>query len=171
MVKAHWVKFGSPAETKLNWHHWEAGRPVHMPTLPLCSFFLLLNTHSGKKSSQLHLANLKKKSNISFERKAFFIQYLLMKGEKSTVSLMMQFCPYQLLFAHRLYKSPLAQGDVIYHMCCLQHLSTTGQIKDRVSTHPLKIYVRPFNLLWKQFGYLILFMILSNSFYTSTNTL
>lgn len=94
-----------------------------------------------------------------------------MKGEKSDVSLMMQFCPYQLLFAHRLYKSPLALGNVIYHMRFLQYLSTTGQIKDRVSTYPLKIYVKPFNLLQKQFGYLILFMILSNSFHTSTNTL
>ena len=60
---------------------------------------------------------------------------------------MMQFCPYQLLFAHRLYTSLLVLGNVIDHMHCLQYLSTTGQIKDRVSTHPLKIYVRPFNLL------------------------
>lgn len=94
-----------------------------------------------------------------------------MKAEKSNVSLMMQFGPYQLLFAHRFYKCPLALGNVIYHMCCLQYLSTTGQIKDRVSTNPLKIYVRPFNLLWKQFGDLILFMILGNSFHTGTNTM
>lgn len=60
---------------------------------------------------------------------------------------MMQFYPYQLLFAHRLYKSPLALGNVICHVSCLQYLRTTGQIKDRVSTYPLKIYVRPFTLL------------------------
>lgn len=70
-----------------------------------------------------------------------------MKGEKSSVRLMMQFCPYQLLFAHRLYTRPLALGNVMYRMHCLQYLSTTGQIKDRVSTYPLKIYVRPLNLL------------------------
>lgn len=93
-----------------------------------------------------------------------------MKAEKASVSLMMQFHPYRLLCAYRLYKSLSALGNVIYHMRCLQYLSTTGQIKDRVSAYPLKIYIRPFNLLWKQFGDLILFMILNNSFYTSTNT-
>lgn len=93
-----------------------------------------------------------------------------MKAEKSSINLMMQFHPYQLFFAYRLYKNFSAPGNIIYHMCCLQYLGITGQIKDRVSAYPLKIYVRPFNLLWKQFSDLILSMILNNSFYTSTNT-
>lgn len=60
---------------------------------------------------------------------------------------MMQVHPYQLLCSSRLYKILSALGDIVHHMHCLQYLSTTGQIKDRVSAYPLKIYIRPFNLL------------------------
>lgn len=170
MVKAHWV-FSSPAESRLNWHLWEEERLVHMPTLPLHSFFLLLNSCSQDLHGKRGLTATKKRLILVLNEKFFLFNICSWKEKNPVLALMIQFCPYQLLFAHRLYIRPLALGNVTYHMHCLQYLSTTGQTKDRVSTHPLKIYVRPLNLLWKQFGDLILFMILSNSFRTSTNTM